>query len=1549
MTRLQKDANLKSKSRSEETPENRMTRLQKDANRKSRSKSEETPENSMTRLQKDANLRSKSRSEETPEKRMTRLQKDANLKSKSRSEETPENRMTRLQKDANRKSRSKSEETPENSMTRLQKDANLRSKSRSEETPEKRMTRLQKDANLKSKSGSEETPEKRMTRLQKYANLKSKSRSQETHQEQQERLKLSAGRMANLRSNRQNEMVPLHEIVTFFLNKVKRAADYIYCCCNRLLYECGAVLFNERKYQIDFMDRICQFRKVSVDGKESICRNCHICLKRGKLPTQAKCNGLSLCKIPEELKDLNPLEVRLISQRIPFMKLVSLPRGKQVGIQGPAVNVPTDLDIVCEQFPRLPSECQIISLKLKRKLDYRKAYIHDYVCPEKVLKALDWLKQNNPLYKEIVINHTWRYDSENSDPELWHAMTNSGPENQSEIYNDVVRYEMAYERLIQSARKNGFRISEVPSDGDCQFHAVCHELRKINIFSGNVQDLRTELAHFMKHNPQCEANGTEYKDFLADIVEQEDLLNADTAQPDERDKMIAEIDCFETRKHTRWELYLHRLEHERLWGDNITLQGLAERFQVNIHIISSEAENIPTHGPISGTSKADVYIGHILQRHYVALDRYCEVTSHQAKHDKRHGKDLPISEANKADSTPMKSNDTGQEDSDLVDHDAEDKAALERNAELCGPPYESGLFNKDPDWTNKIISCAPGEKHRPIPLLNDPYFEQLSNPEKFPDDQNGLLSEREKPIQTRRYFNQRLLDVDGRFAKSIDYLLSAQYATESQQIHGNINHFVLRRGKSRKPDGKKIYAGDVKHTDSLHQLVKSDQAYNIFKNIRGSPAYYQSLFYDILAMMGQLGTPTWFFTLSAADMQWPDLIQTIARQSGVVLSDEDVCNLSYAERCNWLRSNPVTAVRHFHYRLETFVKLVLMSNANPLGEIVDYVIRIEFQARGSPHAHTLLWVKNAPQINVQTDDEVCEFVQKYISCSIPDDEDEKELVCKLQRHSHSSYCRKKGSCRFKYPKPPSDRVIIAKEPDSENSIELKAHARNIMSKVYNAITEQESVVSMSIEEILNFLRVSSEEYYKALSVNMRGRKVILARKPCEANINPYNRTCILAWRANMDIQFVEDPHACIMYIAAYISKDEKGMGELLKQVSKECQDLEIKARLRKLGAVFLNNREVSAQEAAMRILSLPMKRLSRNVTFINTDSMENRTAILKSKAVIEAMDNDDEDIFQSNITCRYAVRPVILENLCLASFAANYSVSRTTNKDGDDDHVPDVLEDDGEIPDTEDMPKKIYLRDGSGTMNRRKREAVIRFRKFNVEKEQEDFCKAKLMQFLPWRDEIRDLLKDYQSYSAHYNDVMNQLKEQESKFTANLALTYLAMGIMDQHGPPEHVWDNIAPENEHNELMDRAEGTEEERPMLADDLDANQALFEGPASNENREITARFDNEVEKNTLTPSEYREMMRNLNNEQRQIIMYNRTWCKNAIKAWKNNQNVEPYRIFLSGPGGVGKSHVIKIIQSDMKKTPVAIAPCQTHRCHCSDYCAYWCCWGRWWEAF
>ena len=45
---------------------------------------------------------------------------------------------------------------------------------------------------------------------------------------------------------------------------------------------------------------------------------------------------------PAELSCLNALEQRLISLRVPFMKMVALPSGKQRCIHGPAVNVPSN-------------------------------------------------------------------------------------------------------------------------------------------------------------------------------------------------------------------------------------------------------------------------------------------------------------------------------------------------------------------------------------------------------------------------------------------------------------------------------------------------------------------------------------------------------------------------------------------------------------------------------------------------------------------------------------------------------------------------------------------------------------------------------------------------------------------------------------------------------------------------------------------------------------------------------------------------------------------------------------------------------------------------------------------------------------------------------------------------------------------------------------------------------------------------------------------------------------------------------------------------------
>ena len=136
----------------------------------------------------------------------------------------------------------------------------------------------------------------------------------------------------------------------------------------------------------------------------------------------------------------------------------------------------------------------------------------------------------------------------------------------------------------------------------------------------------------------------------------------------------------------------------------------------------------------------------------------------------------------------------------------------------------------------------------------------------------------------------------------------------------------------------------------------------------------------------------------------------VARQYGTVYTEEDIASMLFEEKSKWLRQNPVTAARHFQYRLNTFFQIFLKSKAHPLGELVDYAIRIEFQARGSPHAHTILWNKDAPKLNVDSDEGVYDFIDQYISCTIPEDTELAEVVCKVQKHRHSSTFRRNGQC-----------------------------------------------------------------------------------------------------------------------------------------------------------------------------------------------------------------------------------------------------------------------------------------------------------------------------------------------------------------------------------------------------------------------------------------------------------------------------------------------------------------------------------------------------------
>ena len=110
------------------------------------------------------------------------------------------------------------------------------------------------------------------------------------------------------------------------------------------------------------------------------------------------------------------------------------------------------------------------------------------------------------------------------------------------------------------------------------------------------------------------------------------------------------------------------------------------------------------------------------------------------------------------------------------------------------------------------------------------------------------------------------------------------------------------------------------NVQTLQNLICQDQAYLFLRQIPGTPPYWQRFMYEVVAMVKQLGIPTWFITLSCADLTWPELFQIISRMQGKDITNEEVDALSYDEKCKMLNLNLVIVAKHFQYRVERFLQ-----------------------------------------------------------------------------------------------------------------------------------------------------------------------------------------------------------------------------------------------------------------------------------------------------------------------------------------------------------------------------------------------------------------------------------------------------------------------------------------------------------------------------------------------------------------------------------------------------------------------------------------------------
>ena len=1044
-----------------------------------------------------------------------------------------------------------------------------------------------------------------------------------------------------------------------FKSAIKEGPTYICDICWKYEFRKNVIKLQDSKYERSL------YEECTTGKAEWICRSCHTSLSKKKMPMQAQANNLKLCPKFEELDNLCPIELMLISQIIPFMFIVAKTKGAQHGLKGQCVLVPADLKKVQTILPRSCDEEYLISLALKRRLTDKSAVNKQHIRPAAVNRALKKLTEINPFYEDVTVDTAWEDLSEQSDPELWRLLTD---ENTTSSKND-------------------------------------------------------------------------------------DQTDSD---------------------------------------DNI---------EGNNHL-------------------------------------------------------------------------------------------KEKERKMSSVPYPTVMHNIDgPNISpSEIVNIAPGEGQIPVSFTSEPDWEALSFPKDYSTGKNHYNEERKVHISPSKYVHARLKCCDDRFASNPQYIFQALDWIERNAVASSI-HFA-----ERKQFQTEINVGQLVNQDNIRRMISDDQIFSSFKNIRGTPQYFHNMLLDVLAKIRQFGVYTFFLTCSAAEFHWTEIIQVVARQYGETLTDEQVNAMDWSTKLKYLKRNPVTVARQIDHVFKQLWGKVILSGMHPIGQILNFDDRREFQNRGTEHMHVPIHVVDAPKIDENEDSEVVEFIDKYITCSLPDENKHPELtslVKKVQTHHHTTTCRKKKgiTCRFNAPWPPSDETKIVRREEDMDKTKLAA-SKKLLEKVLSYIVKIDDLSNITQTELLAMCGVTKEEYCNALRC-VEKVTIFYKRKPSEVNIGPYNTVILKLLKANMNIQFVTGVYAMLMYLTSYLCKPEHTMSELMKKASKEAYGKDIKGKMHSIGNVFLTKREVSTHEAIKRVLSLPLRHSNIDVVYVATGFKKNRTRMLKTLSILEKMHPEDTDVFASNILDKYENRPDELNSMCLADFACNYVNKKVADMKLEPDDIKSYTIPVSGIDDVQPNPKVIVLKNELGEMRKRSRPCVMRFHKVSKLKSPEEHYLRLLQLYMPWRNET-ELKKDNQSYEDKY-------KEVEDEILCNI----------DTHEP----YLDIDYEELHN--LDMVESDEEEdnddfsiiNPSLLDlDLEDSNDMGNAPVAPTSIN-----------NLLLPNEqFYEVCSQLNEGQQHLFSFIMKYAIQCKLSERNNEpQPDPFHIFLSGGAGVGKSFLVHVITEYLKR--------------------------------